>query len=179
MRRLLHQIWSTRDLASTLFLLAIAAASAWCIALPLNERVQSEFLQRHHLASDSFAIWALQQPIPSIYSFENQYCLSRVALSPAEQATVWRELDSRTKLAEPLDCGELAHLGGLLDAGTLNHFPTRKVTFGDSRRMLNCDPDAFLYLSSRYRGRKIRSTYQMRPSGEATIQLRLLESHLE
>ena len=66
-------------------------------------------------------------------------------------------------------------LGGDFATGMVNHFPTRKITFGDARSVLNNDPNGYFYLSSKYRGSEIRSKFQMRPTANNEIHFKQLE----
>jgi hypothetical protein len=117
-------ICEKRDVAGALLCALVICISIWQLALPLSRSVQDATLARFHLASPSFAGWALQQPIPSMYSFENRYWI----------------IDEESN--------HTVH-----ESKIVNHFPTRLFTFGDNRyRLLNEGISKTLVVRSRYRG---------------------------
>ena len=163
MFQLIKQIWTSKDVSAAVLLTAIAAAALWIIALPLSSPVQEAYLKRFHLATPSFIGWSAQQAVPAMYNLENRYWFNRDPL-PVEMT-----FDNNKS---PMTFGK--NFEGF-ESGMLNHFPTRKITFGDARSLLNKDPNCYFYLSSKYRGREIRSSFQMRPVSGSEIQFRQLE----
>ena len=65
-------------------------------------------LKRFHLGSDSFALWAAHQTVPSMYNFENRVQFTNELLDDA-----------------PFDANDETYV-----RQTLNHFPARYITFG-------------------------------------------------
>lgn len=64
------------DLATKAMVAVVLGVTAWLMALPLSSSIQQATLARFHLRSSNFLCWALQQPIPAMYSFENRYWLN-------------------------------------------------------------------------------------------------------
>lgn len=161
----IKQIWTEKDYASGLLFGAIAGVCLWIIALPVSTQVQNAYFQRFHLATPNFVVWSAQQVVPAMYNLENRYWFDRTPLTDQES------FDSPIRKA--------GHNFDGFETGMVNHFPTRKFTFGDARSVLNQNPNGYLYLSSKYRGREIRSSYQMLPASINEIQLKRLESEIE
>ncbi len=117
-------ICDKRDIAGAALCSLVVCVSIWQLALPLSRNVQNATLARFHLASPSFALWALQQPIPTMYSFENRYWI----------------IDEKA-----------SH--GIQETKIVNHFPTRLITFGDNRyRLFKDGISKTVVVRSRYRG---------------------------
>ena len=158
MLQFIKQIWDSKDLASGILLAAIAAVACWIVALPFSSSVQTAYLKRFHLATPSFIAWSAQQTVPTMYNFENRYWIAPQPLTGAE-----------TFEASKNGGNSGQEIVGL-ESGMLNHFPTRKITFGDARSVLNKDPNAYFYFSSKYRGREIQSSFRMSPLSDTEIQ---------
>ncbi len=171
MRQLISQIWKTRDVSSLLLLVAILAAAAWNMALPVSEFVQESTLKRFHLATTSFSGWAIQQPIPSMYNFENRYWSSDQTLNVGELRAI--ELSTRPGKQESEPQKE-NWVG--VETHAINHFPARTFTFAFSRNNLSNNPHRYIYLRSRYRGKELSSSFRTRPISENEIRLERLES---
>jgi hypothetical protein len=167
MLQLIKQIWITKDAASALLLAAIVGVALWIGALPVSSSVQDAYLKRFHLATPSFIGWSAQQIVPAMYNLENRYWFSRDRLTVKE---TFENTNHRAFSSRNFDGPE---------TGMVNHFPTRKFTFGDARSILNNDPNGYFYLSSKYRGREIRSSFQMRPVSDLEIQYKQLEWTIE
>jgi hypothetical protein len=113
----------------------VAIHALWLLALPVSRTVQSVALRRFHLQTNSFALWALQAPVPAMYNFHNRARL---------QAQPWDAPPMTRPVTE-----------------TLNHFPVRLLTFGDSRPALL--PEAArteLIVTSAYRGRSLTTRWR-------------------
>jgi hypothetical protein len=166
MLHLIHQIWNSKDVASAILLAAIVAVACWIMALPFSSAVQEAYLKRFHLATPSFLAWSAQQTVPTMYNFENRYWVSKRPLT--NDQTFGR--DDRPTSGKTM---------AGFDSGMLNHFPTRKITFGDARSILNKDPNAYFYFSTKYRGREIQSSFRMKPISENEIQFEQMGWEIE
>ena len=62
-----------RDLSFYAIVALIALIALWLLLMPWIPGVAKQSLQRFHLRTPSFAVWAAQFPIPSMYNFANQY----------------------------------------------------------------------------------------------------------
>jgi len=105
--------------------------------MPLSPFIQQTTLNRFHLQTGSFAAWAIQAPIPAMYSFHNQY---RVEAMP------W----DASPFAPPR-------------TGTLNHFPVRVTTFTIDRLNLKQVDRRMITLRSDYRGRSLTTQWIATP----------------
>ena len=128
MKTLIKSIWFSRDLASATLLSLIILAAFWILLLPLNQTVQKTFLARFHLASSSFPICAVQQPIPSMYNFENRVWISPVPITQSElNQALSKSNNSNPRVGLPAT--SLTDLE-TVETEQINHFPTRAFTFG-------------------------------------------------
>jgi hypothetical protein len=174
MLQLVIKIWKSKDLATLALLLAILLTAGWTLSLPFSETVQESTLKRFHLASPNFATWAIQQPVPSMYNFDNRYWsspqyLNENDLQAAELGSGPIELVSQDD-SKPL-------IGVETDA--INHFPARTITFAFSRINLSNHPHRHIYLRSRYRGKEIKSSFRTTPVTDSEIRLERLESSID
>jgi hypothetical protein len=134
------------DLPGKLVMTFVLVLSLWQLALPLWPLVQDATLQRFQLRTNNFVLWAMQQCIPSMYSFENRYWV----------------YDQDPRLTAP---GE--QVAEALESRLINHFPTRVFTFGDNRfRFLTQgftpgESERFLLIRSSYRGRECQTLCQI------------------
>ncbi len=171
MLSLLKQSWKSKDMPSLVLVAVIVMAAMWILSLPLSSAVQETYLRRHHLASADFPRWAIQQTIPSIYNFEN-----KVWISP--ERLMQFELDQ-------LDNDESRVVSGFLgekrniESSMVNHFPTRLATFADERVQLVRNPNGYLYLRSRYRGKEIKTTYELEPGTHTAFKLKRVATSFE
>ncbi len=116
-------------------ILAYALSSVVCALDPNTARF---FMGRFHLRTQSFAAWALFQPGPWMYNFDNRYWASRRPLSRAE-------LDD-----PPPD----------VLMRQVNHQSARAFTFADNRPRLLRDAGLhYFYLESRYRSATVLTAY--------------------
>ena len=118
--------WSTR-----LFYVSFIVVSLWTLLLLGSHSVIEAVMRRFHLSSSSYPGWYIQQVVPSMYSFGNEYArshkdlpLDRVFIDPSPVSPLW-----------------------------VNHYPPRLYTFG-SRARAGKTP-FFIYCRSRFRGREL------------------------
>ena len=174
MKTLIKSIWFSRDLASATLLTLIILAAFWIFLLPLNQTVQKTFLARFHLASSSFPIWAMQQPIPSMYNFENRVWISPVPITQSELNQAFSKgNNSNPRIGLPA-----THLTNLktIETEQINHFPTRAFTFGKTRWILKQQSEPrYYYLSSRYRDVEHNSAFRLSPISDRQFGVTRLE----
>jgi hypothetical protein len=178
MLKFVRQISRTRDYQSLALLLLIVSAAVWLIVLPFSRTVQSVYLQRFHLATPDFASWAIQQPVPSMYNFENRYWVSAELLTTNQLEVLAQDKSSGAKLTNEISPNvkitNESMKSGATDAALpvtkmANHFPARIFTFADSRYHYLEDKGAcFLYMRSRYRGSELISRFGVEPNVEAS-----------
>ena len=171
MLSLLKQSWKSKDVPSLFLLVVIVTAAAWISVLPLSSTVQETFLRRFHLASAGFPSWAIQQTIPSMYNFENKVWISSERLMQHEID----QLDNdESRVANSSADNKIN-----VQSSMVNHFPTRLATFADSRAQLKHTPNGYLYLRSRYRGKEIKTTYELEPGTHTEFKLRRVATSFE
>ena len=51
----------------------VVLIAIWLLLMPWVPVIASATLHRFHLRTSNFALWAIQQPIPSMYNFANRY----------------------------------------------------------------------------------------------------------
>ena len=107
--RFLTTIIKQRDYSSAFLFAAIALIASWLCCLPFFGSVQRTALNRFHLQTKPFLVWSVQQTVPSIYNFKNEFDFETDAENPS------------------------AKLQAFAAAKTVNHFPMRVVTFADCR----------------------------------------------
>ena len=168
---LLKQSWKSKDIASLILFAIIVVAALWISALPLSAAVQETFLRRFHLASANFPGWAIQQTIPSMYTFENKVWTSPEPLMQFEVDQLDNE-ESRNPI------GSTGQERGI-ESNTVNHFPTRLATFADMRHQLKQNPNGYFYLRSRYRGKEIKTTYKIEPGTDSEFKLKRVVTSFE
>jgi hypothetical protein len=137
--------WLFRTLVTALFAVAL-----WLLAMPWVPAIARCTMQRFHLKTSSFGAWAIQQPIPPMYSFANTTEVrSRPPVTAADRST---------------DPTVESENDGVLASRTINHFPTREFTFASSRvRYLRDRSSKWFVLRSTYRGQTIESLYRLDP----------------
>jgi hypothetical protein len=147
MVQLFRQIRQTGDWQAAILVLAIIGVAGWVGLMPFNRSIQMTSLKRFHLATDDFGTWAMQQPIPSMYNFENRYWANREPLSSMR-----------------LSFGIEAAKSSGIETGILNHFPARAFTFAESRAVcLHQQKYRWLYLHSRYRDSELWTAMEAIP----------------
>lgn len=145
--------WIFRVLVAALFAVAL-----WLLAMPWVPAIARCTMQRFHLLTGSFPAWAIQQPIPPMYSFANT---TEVRTTPP---------------GDVLDPGSLPSRAGLIMGQTINHFPTREFTFADARaRYLRDRREKWFVLRSTYRGQVVESRYRLVPASEGGWQVALVD----
>lgn len=126
-------------------LAVLAGVAVWLVLMPWSVFVQQTTLNRFHLQTRSFAAWAIQAPIPAMYSFYNRYRIEALPWDAQPFAT------PRT--------------------GTLNHFPVRVTTFATDRLYFH-DPDRrMITLRSDYRGRSLTTQWVATPHAQGGYEL--------
>ena len=123
-----------RDYGFIAIVLLLIVIAVWLLLMPLVPAIASATLHRFHLRSESFALWAIQQPIPSMYNFANRFEV--------------REFPPG--LVDPiLDDTEKRYI---------NHFPLRVLTFANTRyRFLSEGEDRWVTVDSTYRGQTLET----------------------
>lgn len=142
-----------RDLGFWAIVTLVGIVAVWLVLTPIVPAVASATMHRFHLASDSFAIWAIQFPIPAMYNFSNRVTVH------GDQAT------------DPVDIWDRAYI---------NHFPAKICVVGGARyHLLRSGEDRWYVLESTYRGQTLRSNLHARPIGDGRFQLERLPDPLE
>jgi hypothetical protein len=143
-----------------------ATIGVWLVLTPWVPSISDCLMRRFHLRTGSFVVWAIQQPIPPMYSCRNTTEVRDLPLDIAESG-----------LLDPLLLDPLFGLPGVeskkspalgvIGGRTINHFPTREITFANSRyeyfskdRNANQSNRWFVFEST-YRGRLLRSVYEL------------------
>jgi hypothetical protein len=54
-------------------LVTVSVVTLWLLAMPFSRFVQQTTLNRFHLQTRSFLVWAIQAPVPAMYNFHNRY----------------------------------------------------------------------------------------------------------
>ena len=128
--------------------------------MPWTPAISQSLMNRFHLRTNTFAGWAVQQPIPAMYSFHNTTEIRNLPLDAFESGLLDPILFD--PLAIPGDVNRGASRIGVLGGRTLNHFPAREITFANSRDRYLRDPATkWFVLESTYRGRTLRSVYEL------------------
>jgi hypothetical protein len=126
----------------------LLATAVWLLCTPISPAVASVTLRRFHLGSRSFGSWAIQFPIPAMYNFANRY-------------------EVRETAAKRDDAN-----AGLLVRRYANHFPTRLITFADSRHLyLSSHRDRWFTIRSCYQGQCLTSRFHARPKRGGGFQI--------
>mgnify|MGYP001820419556 FL=1 len=140
--------WMYRILVTALLLVAV-----WLLAMPWVPAIARCTMKRFHLQTDSFAAWAIQQPIPPMYSFANT-----------------TEVRNRPPISADQPASESSGSSednAVLAGRFINHFPTREFTFanGRVRHLLDRSSRWFVFRSA-YRGQTVESVYRLDPAAE-------------
>jgi hypothetical protein len=123
----------------------VAVVVVWLLATPIVPAVRSATFRRFHLTTGSFAGWAIQQPVPSMYNFSNRYGMYKKPPQPG---------------VEPLRY--------------VNHFPVRPLTFADLRFVwLQAGKDRWMTAKSSYRGCTLTTKYHVARTGNGFTVKRL------
>ncbi|TWU00821.1 hypothetical protein [Stieleria varia] len=126
----------------------VCCVAFWLLLTPFVPAVARSTMGRFHLSSSSFAWFALQQPIPAMYNFSNQYEVQDV---PADF------------LSPILDQSERRYI---------NHFPMRVLTFANTRYLLT-EPgtDRWVTLWTTYRGQTMETRVHLKPLGDGKFEM--------
>lgn len=140
--------------------------SGWLIATPFVPAVSRCLLNRFHLRTVSFWTWAVQQPIPAMYSGLNTTEVRNLPLDAGQSGL----LDPL--LLDPLFGGTMPMENtnsasgrpiGVIGGRTINHFPVREITFANSRAFYLSDRQTkWFVLETTYRSQQLRSVYELR-----------------
>lgn len=143
MRAFIAALCRSHDAFGLSMAVLVVGVSGWILAMPVYRPIQSATLERFHLCTPNYLAWAAQQPIPSMYNFENRYWL--FAGSAPEGGS---------GMANPIADDQW------VESRVVNHFPGRLLTFGDSRyRLLGGGESCHLVLRSRYRGNQLATIW--------------------
>lgn len=114
--------------------------AVWLLLMPWVPGIAQATMNRFHLSSSSFPVWAIQFPIPTMYNFANRFEVREIPVG----------------LLDPvIDTNNRRYV---------NHFPTRKFTFANTRyRYLSESADRWFVIESRYRGQTIETQFHMKP----------------
>ena len=132
----------------------ISVIAIWVLVMPIVPGIASTTIKRFHLQTDSFAGWAAQFPIPSMYNFANTY---QVRKWPEEPEGAMDEMPVM------IDDDE-----AIIQARYINHFPSRVITFGRQRHdFLVSKEDRWYKLQSSYRGLELVSYVKLNYDGDS------------
>ena len=136
----IRDCYRQRDWAASLLGLAILATSVAALSILFSKQMRVASLKRFHLASDNYSVWAAHQFVPSMYNFENKIVFSNLATNPDD-------VDDQ----DPT-----------LVKDTLNHFPARRITFGDFRKRQFGEYDqATFQMTSTFQNQRLVSTWKI------------------
>ena len=131
----------------------LIAVAVWLLLMPIVGSVAETTMRRFHLRTSSFASWAVQFPIPSMYNFSNRYQFDHYPPG----------------LVDPL-------FHEPVEKRYINHFPVRCVTFADGRYLeLRAGKDRWITVDSSYRGKQIESRFHAKPKPEGGFTLERLD----
>ncbi len=138
-----------RDLSYRVVCGLIIVVVIWLLLTPFVPAVAMSTMRRFQLASKSFAWWALQQPVPSMYNFANQ---TQVRSTPPGFP------EPIISLADENDDRRWRYI---------NHYPTRQLTFANARyAWLREGKDQWLETKTSYRGQVLTSVIHAKYVGE-------------
>jgi hypothetical protein len=144
-----------RDLSYRLICGMIIAVVVWLLLTPFVPSVAMETMKRFHLGSDSFALWSLQQTVPSMYNFANQFH------------------SSETPPGFPIDVMSLDEQeANDQDWRYINHYPSRRLTFADGRYdLLRYSKNQWCQLKTTYRGQSLKTLIHAKPVGRGQYEV--------
>jgi len=112
----------------------------WLILTPIVPAVASASMHRFHLRSGSFAAWAIQFPIPTMYNFANRFEVREIPRG----------------LIDPI--------ADETEKRYINHFPARVLTFFNTRyRYLHDGKDRWVTIDTTYRGQTVETRMHASP----------------
>lgn len=148
MRLFFAALRRSHDPLALLLVALVVGVSGWILAMPACRPIQAATLERFHLRTPSYWGWAAQQPIPSMYNFENRYWWFAGPAPEAYRGTAPLFADGQS-----------------IETRVVNHFPGRLLTFGDGRyRLLGNGESCHLVLRSRYRGQELATVWNAKAS---------------
>jgi hypothetical protein len=129
----------------------VVLIAIWLLLMPWVPAIASATLHRFHLRTRSFVLWAIQQPIPSMYNFANRYEVREIP--PGFLNPIFESNEKRY----------------------INHFPVRILTFANTRyRYLHDGRDRWVMIDSTFRGQRIESHYHAKPRDDGGFEMILL-----
>lgn len=157
--------WGYRGIGLIAFVVA-----SWMLMTPWVPFVSDCLMRRFHLRTNSFAAWSAQQIVPPMYSFHNTVVVRDLPLDIAESGLIdpfWLNPLSQPDGTVPDGAPPRVKPWGVISQRTVNHFPAREITFANTRYQHFSEPenpsqsDRWVVLESTYRGRSLRSVYEM------------------
>jgi len=139
MRRFARAVIRDRDVPALAITLAVLLYSVCILLLPVSDGARRAAERRFQLSGWTFGAWALFQPVPSMYNFENRW---EVAAAPSS--------DRRAE-----DCTEAV-------SGYINHHIYNRILLPASRARLDRCAPARVTFTSTYRGTSVETTYLVR-----------------
>lgn len=137
----------TVDWLFGLIRLSLCVVVFWILLTPFVPGIARTTMERFHLRAPSFALWAAQFPIPSMYNFGNQVEV--------------REVPDGLLMATFLEKPKPRYI---------NHFPTRMLTFGAGRfHYLSPGKDRWATFWSSYRGQVVETKVHAKPIGDGNF----------
>lgn len=158
------------DWGYRLISLVAAVVAGWMLLTPWIPFVSDCLMRRFHLRTSSFAVWSVQQIVPPMYSFRNTAVVRDLPLDIVESGLIDPFLLDPllfNPLNEPPNVAAVKNELGVVAQRTINHFPAREITFANTRYRYFSEPenpsqaDRWIVLESTYRGRSLRSVYEL------------------
>lgn len=139
----------SRDFGFYVVLSLVGLVAVWLLMTPLVPAVAKSTMNRFHLRTESFPVWAAQQVIPSMYNFGNTIVIH----------------DTPPGMLDPF-------FYDVDPPQFLNHFPARRLTFGDGRgALLQKDEHKWLEMRSSYRGAELETWIHAKPVGDGVYEM--------
>ncbi len=147
-----------RDLGFHALVGLLGLVAIWLLAMPLVPAVTESTMHRFHLTTPSFSWWAIQQPIPSMYNFDNRFEMQRQPRGSGKP--ILHGIHSREKVA----------------SGQVNHFPASRITSALANTTYSGDlEDWWFTLITGYRGIEKRSYYHLQAREDGGFEMIRLE----
>ena len=113
----LTAVFSTNDRLAKLILCLHLPVVAYLLLLPLLPSIKLFALEKSHLRTENFFLWAITQPIPAMYSFEHRF-----ELYTQDTTTSSNEPMETSKIKEFLGA-KCSALDGKKLSGFRTHYP--------------------------------------------------------
>lgn len=126
---------------ATMIAYGVIMVTGLCLSfVPFSSQAQRLAMSKFHLKTRPFELWAVLQPVPSMYNFGNEIWVSRDPLT-------WERI-------------EQGKLGPNVYHRWVNHYPLRILSFGEQRKNF---PQGvyFIYLRSRYGKQVMASEFRL------------------